>query len=100
MSQDPSFVILLQPPRDDFATSITEAEMKVIGEHFAYLTTLREQGRLVLAGRCQDASLGLAIITAASEEEARGIVEKDPAVAGKIFKAELRAFQIVIPVAG
>lgn len=60
-------------------------------EHVAYWTALNEAGRVTLAGPIRDdsneASVGAVIVFEAAElAEARDVVQRDPYVAGGVFK--------------
>jgi uncharacterized protein YciI len=88
------FLIIYRPPRTTFPDDATETENRVIGEHFNYLKGLLAQGKLLIAGPCEDASMGLAVIECGSEEEARRILAADPAVRGRVFSAELKPYRV------
>lgn len=96
----PQFVYTLKPVRQDMlAAGLTEAEEKVIGAHFAYLSELTDRGVVKLAGRTTttDAkSFGVMIFEAADETAARAIMDNDPAVTGKVLAAELFPFNIAL----
>lgn len=64
-------------------------------EHSAHLKRLRDEGRLVMGARL--AERGLLVLAAASEEQARGWVEQDPAVQHKTFVYEMHALQVFYP---
>jgi hypothetical protein len=51
-------------------------------EHFEYLKSLLEVGRLILAGL--DPPFGIIVLEAESEEEARRLIEADPSVAAGV----------------
>jgi uncharacterized protein YciI len=78
----PFFFCRLNPPRADFAQTITEAERALMGQHAAYLTALQEQGKVVLFGPVGDpkGAWGLGILECADEADARGITANDPTV--------------------
>jgi uncharacterized protein YciI len=61
-----------------------------LGPHGAYMQRLLEQGRLFAAGGYVNADGGMAMVTAASIEEARAMLAADPAITSGIFVAELR----------
>ena len=70
----------------------TETEKKVVGEHFDYLKQLTDNGIVILAGRTKNtdtSSFGIVIFQAESEEAARVIMNEDPAVKNRVFRAEL-----------
>ena len=92
----PAFVYLLRPHRPDMLETMTPEEDRVVGEHFHYLKRRFQEGSLVLAGPCVDAAFGLVIFHAADEEEARGVMARDPAVVAGVMTAELHAFRIAL----
>src|SRR5215469_6715110 len=80
----------------------TPEEAEIIGEHFAYLQRLTAEGVAILVGRTltidQD-SMGIVIFTARSEDEARALMEADPAVSKGVMSAKLFPFRIVLQTA-
>lgn len=61
-----------------------------LGPHGAYMSQLREQGRLFAGGGYASDDGGMAIVMCADIEEARALLAADPAVTSGIFVAELR----------
>ncbi|MGQ0531531.1 MAG: YciI family protein [Caulobacteraceae bacterium] len=61
-----------------------------LGPHGAYMRQLMNEGRLFAGGGYASDDGGMAIVTAASIEEARAILAGDPAIVSGIFVAELR----------
>ncbi|MEZ5465362.1 MAG: YciI family protein [Lysobacteraceae bacterium] len=61
-------------------------------EHSANLKRLRESGALLLGARY--GKKGLVVLSAASEAEARALIERDPAVQGGTFAFELHPFSV------
>jgi uncharacterized protein YciI len=59
-------------------------------DHSANIRRLREEGRLSLGGRFSD--VGLLLVKAADEAEARSLVERDPSVKAGVFTAEVHPF--------
>ncbi len=96
MSDRKQFILVYRPLRSTFLDDQTEEESAIIGEHFKYLQQLHREGVLIMAGRCEDATFGIAIIYADSESEAQKITESDPAIKGKVFTGELRAFKTAL----
>lgn len=77
----------------------TEADNGIVAEHFGYLQKLLAEGNLILAGRTLNElsnSMGIAIFRANSEEEARSIMESDPAVQQGIMTAELYPYKVAV----
>lgn len=78
---------------------LTEEEERITEEHFDYLKQLMEKGVFILAGRTLNtdhSSFGIGIFKAESEEEARRIVQNDPAVKNKVMRAELYPYRIAL----
>jgi uncharacterized protein len=78
-------------------TGATEDEKRIVGEHFSYLQDLMVKGVLVMAGRTlntDNSSFGIVVFKANSDEEARGIMQEDPAVKNMVFRAELYPYRI------
>ncbi len=64
-----------------------------LGPHAAYMQRLMNEGRLYAGGGYVGADGGMAIVMASSMEEARAILDADPAVTSGIFVAELRRWR-------
>jgi uncharacterized protein len=92
------FLVRLDPVRADFTVqNMTESERAVGLEHAAYLKSLLDQGKLVLAGQAFDPKglWGIVIVNAADIESATAIGNSDPAVKAKMFRATVVPFRIV-----
>jgi uncharacterized protein YciI len=77
----------------------TNKEAEIVSQHFSYLKDLTEQGIVFLAGRTLNndySSFGIVIFRALSEEEAKHIMNEDPAVKNRIMRAELYPFNIAL----
>ena len=61
-----------------------------LGPHAAYMQRLKDEGRLFAGGGYVGADGGMAVVVAASMEEARAMLTADPAIVSGIFVAELR----------
>ena len=98
------FVYVLRPARREMLSAgPTEREREVVGEHFRYLRGLCDRGVVVLAGRTtteDERVFGVCILRAGDEVEARGIMERDPAVAGGVMTAELFPFRVAMVALG
>ena len=94
------FLYRLEPARLEMVTiGPTAEEAAIVGRHFAYLESLTQQGVMLLVGRTQDSSpdtIGLAIFQAESEDQARAIMENDPAVKHGVMRAKLFPFKIAL----
>lgn len=91
-----NFAIIYKPSRNNFLATMTAEEQQAIERHFNYLNDLLKADKLFMAGRCEDASFGVAIIDVSSEDEATTIVERDPAVVSGVFQAELKQWRIAL----
>jgi uncharacterized protein YciI len=81
--------------------SWTDEETNTVGVHFNYLKGMLENGKLVMAGRTvntpmTERDMGIVILEAETEEEARSIMENDPAVKAGIMSAELFEFSLAL----
>lgn len=94
------FLYRIQPVRHEMLTGgSTESERKTVEEHFAYLKQLTNAGTVLLAGRTRNtdtSSFGIVILSADSEEAARRIMNEDPAVKGRVFRAELFPYRMAL----
>ena len=90
------FVVKYVPCRSDFLATITAEEGAQIEAHFAYLLNFHDRGVLQFAGRCEDASFGIAIFAADSLQAAQGLVDDDPAVRSQVFTADVHEFKIAL----
>ena len=78
----------------------TEQDRQIVGRHFRRLQQLHKEGRVILAGRTLNDSdpsqFGVVVFEAASEEEARKVMESDDAVREKIMTAQLFPFRVAL----
>lgn len=77
----------------------TPEETASISHHFDYLSRLTDQGVVMLAGRAlttDERSFGIVIFRAESDDDARSIMESDPAVKAGVMRAELYPFRIAL----
>jgi len=76
------FVMKLIPPRANFAFTMSDAERAVMLQHIDYWKPSLENGKLLVYGPVFDpnGAYGLAIVCVDSEEEARALISKDPAL--------------------
>jgi uncharacterized protein YciI len=90
----PDWIYFIHPPRDNFAATMTPAEVTVWGEHFERLKRLLAAGTLILAGpTLGPVNTGIAIFEASDEAAATSIMQDDPIVQGGYARAELRPFR-------
>jgi uncharacterized protein YciI len=90
------FAMMIRPVRPTFLQDATEAERARVGEHFEYLKRLRDEGTVILAGRCDDAAFGICVFRAADEAAAKKFVNDDPAVKSGVFTAVLHPFHVAL----
>ena len=84
------YLMVLNPAREDFFENPTPEENAKIQEHFLRLQELTQEGVVLFAGPSTDEiGPGIVLFEAASEEEARRMLETDPAVSSGVFTAEL-----------
>ena len=77
----------------------TEQDNQIVGRHFRRLQRLHKEGRVLVAGRTLNADpsqFGIVVFEAASEEEARELMEADDAVKEKIMTAQLFPFRVAL----
>ena len=81
----------------------TEEEEAVLARHFAYLQGLSDAGVVQLAGRTLTEdyqSFGLVMFRAEDEEAALAIMQGDPGVQARLFRAELYPWRVALPQGG
>lgn len=104
------FVYFIRPVREALLTEgPTDAEREPLVGHVAYIKALLGRGRLVYAGPGLDPSTtprgatgvaldipipGIVVFKARDLDEAREMMEADPAVAAGVFKARVSAFRL------
>jgi uncharacterized protein YciI len=100
MESPGQFIYVVRPTRLEMLTAgPTPEEDAIVGAHFEYLEELAEKGTVLLVGRTQNndgSTFGLCIFEAGSEEEAREIMNRDPAVDRGVMSAELFPYRIAI----
>ena len=77
----------------------TPAEQEAVGRHFAYLQGLCRAGVMHLAGRTlneDDEGFGICIFSAEGKEEARRLMESDPAVMAGVMQAQLFPYRVAL----
>jgi uncharacterized protein YciI len=91
------FMYTLHPVRLAMLTEgPTEAERGLAAQHWAYSQDLLSRKVVIFGGRTVDttgASFAICVIQAGSLEQARAIMEADPAVKGGLFRARLFRYQ-------
>jgi uncharacterized protein YciI len=80
-------------------TGPTPAEADVVRRHYEYLRGFAASGTVVLAARTlttDERAFGLVIFHASDEATARGVMERDPAVAEEVMGSELFPYRIAL----
>jgi uncharacterized protein YciI len=94
------FLIILRPvPRLHTEAAWTENDNASVYAHFKRLQEAAAAGKVILAGKTNeplDVTIGLIVICAADEAEARAFMEGDPSVAAGVMTAELRPYGLAI----
>jgi uncharacterized protein YciI len=93
-----SFLVILRPVRDEMPFEPTEEERRVVSEHYDYLVSLRERGKLVVAGPSvkRGDTFGIGVLDVDELVEAEAIVAEDPAVVSGVMTAEIRPLRIAV----
>lgn len=89
--QSPRFYVVLYQAGPAWKAGLPMAEQD-LRPHGLYYKELLSQGRVVGGGRFEALDGGMAILRAASLEEAQGILAADPAVTSGVFTADLRVW--------
>jgi uncharacterized protein YciI len=92
------YILKLIPALLDEKKWTTEEEA-IVERNFKKLQGLLGEGKLILAGKTNgldENTFGIVIFEADSEEEAKFIMENDPAVAEGIMKAELFPYKVAL----
>ncbi|HEX3786791.1 MAG TPA: YciI family protein [Pseudonocardiaceae bacterium] len=84
----------LIPPRPTFAFDMTAAELAIMKEHAAYWKVLAEKGSVVVYGPVDDPAgpWGLGVLLTETEQQARELMDHDPAVSSGMSTYELFPF--------
>jgi len=92
------YLYRIQPTRLEMVTQgATDEEASILSEHFNYLTSLTEQGVVLVFGRTQNndsSTFGITIFRAESEDAARSIMNGDPAVKKGVMRAQLFPYKV------
>lgn len=77
----------------------TPRENEAVGRHFARLVDATRSGRVIFAGRTNEAldkTFGLVVFEAEDESAARQFMESDPAVAAGVMSASLHPYVLAL----
>ena len=91
-----TWFIRLIPPRPDFDKTLTDAETKLMQEHFVYWKDLNAKGICIFGGPVLDPKgvFGVIVVRAASEEDARALGSGDPTVKGGVKHIEVAEMKV------
>ncbi len=94
------YLYVLRPiPRLQDEKSWTGRENEIVSRHFVALQEMLARGNLILAGRTlplDSRTMGLVVFEAADDDEARRMMESDPAVIDGIMTAELFPYRVAL----
>ena len=93
MSKESAFIYVLKLAKGE-PHEFSPTEEAVIEEHFDRLKKALAEGKLVLAGPCNDRAFGIVVFKAQSREEAEKFMKEDPAVKRGLMTAELHPFHV------
>lgn len=77
----------------------TDKENEIVSRHFATLQSHQKEGKLILAGRTltmDPDGFGIVILEVDSEDEAKHIMDNDPAVKEGIMTAKLFPYRVAL----
>jgi uncharacterized protein len=85
------FLFRLQPPRADFAQTMTAEEQQAMAEHKDYWQQLMADGRVLVYGPVADPEgvWGMGVLRAADRAEVLAIGEADPSVVAGVNTFEV-----------
>jgi uncharacterized protein len=94
MPEKKQFIFFIKPHKENFADTMTDEEGMIMSEHFFYLKGLLEQGKLVIAGPELSGKFGMGVYETESLEEAKALLDNDPAVKSGIVTPEIYPFRV------
>lgn len=86
--------LIIKRPRENFIETMTEEEAEIMSKHFLYMQEKLKEGKLIIAGPVTTGEFGLSIVETESEEEARKIMNNDPAVVGGIMTPTIYPYRV------
>ena len=89
-----AFIYVLRSQSRSLIDETTLEEEARLGEHFDYLRRALDDGKLILAGPCEDGDFGVVVFRAATPEAASEFMQNDPAVRHGLMSAELHPFRV------
>jgi uncharacterized protein YciI len=89
------WIYFINPPREDFAATMTPEEEAVWAIHFERFRRALADGTVILVGPTLGRkNTGIAIFEAPDEDAARRFMDEDPVIAGGFATGELRPFRV------
>jgi uncharacterized protein YciI/uncharacterized protein YndB with AHSA1/START domain len=89
-------IALLRPARAGFHLDPTVQELQALGAHLELLKRLAREGRVVVAGPCEDGSLGVAIFPTDDAAAAQALMADDPCVKAGVMSCEVHPFRMSV----
>jgi uncharacterized protein YciI len=86
----------LKPVHRPLEEILTPEGTTAMREHFLRLKEMFAQGRLLLAGPCDDEAFGIVIFKSSSLEEAEQLAVEDPAVVAGLMTVETHEFHVAV----
>ena len=86
--------LIIKKPREYFIETMTEEEAEIMSKHFLYLKQKLREGKLIIAGPVKSGDFGLSIVETETEEEAREIINNDPAVSSGIMTPTMYPYRV------
>jgi uncharacterized protein YciI len=100
MSESHQYIYMIRPVRIKMLVEgLTDREEEILARHYEYLSELSDRGVVEFAGRTDtdnESTFGIVVFYAQREEDARKIMQSDPAVAEGVMVAELYPFRLAI----
>jgi uncharacterized protein len=86
-----SWLIRMVPPRPTFDKDASPAEQELMQQHLAYWKELNDKGICEFGGPVLDPKgvYAILVVSAKTEDEARGLAEADPSVKAGVNKIEV-----------
>jgi hypothetical protein len=93
------FLLRIEPTRAGFTLqNMSAEESRLAAQHFQYLKSLFDSGKLTLAAQVFDpkAFWGIVIVNAPDRETATALLDGDPMLKGKMFRGEVFPVRVVL----
>jgi uncharacterized protein YciI len=86
--------LIIKKPRENLIETMTEEEAEIMSKHFLYLKQKLSEGKLIIAGPVTTGDFGLSVLETETEEEAREIMNNDPAVSSGIMTPTMYPYRV------